>query len=202
MDFRAGAQAAFGCELLSPRLLRAYRTAATAHAGQVRKGTDVAYIIHPCAVMYVASQQTLPTEIREDVLVACLLHDVLEDAPERVSAEQLGAEFGDRVSRYVRQVTKDSSLPDWELRTRSYLVQLESAEVGAVVVAACDKLHNLSEILLDYEEEGEKLWARFKRGKSSQQWWYAQVYGVVEKRCPELELLPEYRRKLDRLCAI
>ena len=202
MDFRAGAQAAFGCELLSPRLLRAYRTAATAHAGQVRKGTGVAYIIHPCAVMYVASQQTLPAEIREDVLAACLLHDVLEDAPERVSAEQLGAEFGDRVLCYVRQVTKDSSLPDWELRARSYLVQLESAEAGAVVVAACDKLHNLSEILLDYEDEGEKLWARFKRGKSSQQWWYEQVYGVVEKRCPGLELLAEYRRKLDRLCAI
>lgn len=197
-----GAGAVTSSEVLSPRLVRAFRAAARAHAGQLRKGTDIPYIEHPCAVMYVASRQSLPEEIREDVLIACLLHDVVEDAPEVLPADRLRAEFGERVWRFVSEVTKDDSLPSWQDRAEHYLARLEGAELGSVIVAACDKLHNLSEILEDHGLVGPEIWGRFKRGKASQQWWYGEVLNVVAKRCPQLELLGEYRRKLEILRAL
>ncbi len=59
------------------RLDNAVREAARAHEieGQHRKGTDIPYIIHPFGVMMIASNATDD----EDVLIACLMHDVLED---------------------------------------------------------------------------------------------------------------------------
>ena len=49
--------------------------ATNAHEGQLRKYTDVPYIIHPISVAFiVASVNDDP-----DVIAAALLHDILED---------------------------------------------------------------------------------------------------------------------------
>lgn len=186
-------------EVLSPRVIKALNVAACAHDGHYRKRTDIPYVSHVFGVMHVAAAQGLDDSIREDVLIACLLHDTLEDVPDRYGEAQLREDFGDQVYEYVAAVTKDDSIKDWQQRSEAYLAHLHDAPVGAVVVSACDKLHNLSSILADLECEGEGLWQRFNSGKDAQRWWYHSILNVVEVRLPNLPLIGEYKEKLARL---
>lgn len=68
--------------LLSPRLRCAINAAARAHRDQVRKGSGIPYVSHVYAVMFLLSQVTDD----EDILIAGLLHDTLEDVPEKYTA--------------------------------------------------------------------------------------------------------------------
>lgn len=189
-------------EILTPRLMQALNVATRVHDGHYRKATDIPYASHLFGVMYLASKQGLSADVGEDVLIACLLHDTLEDVPEKYTAQQMEADFGPRVLDIVLGVTKDDSLGDWQERSDAYLAHLREASYESVVVSACDKLHNLSSILADHEVLGDELWPRFNSGKERQQWWYRAVLEVVEQRAPELPLLVEYRAKVARLVAL
>lgn len=165
------------------RLDKAIRIAAEAHNAkpQYRKGTKIPYVVHPFGVMLIASEVTED----EDILIACLLHDILEDVePQVYSESNMQKDFGDRVVSIVKDVTKDDTEKDWLKRSKLYLKHLEEqAKPEAVIVSAADKIHNLHSILIDYATEGEKLWQRFSTKSSADQlWWYEQIHSVLLKR--------------------
>jgi (p)ppGpp synthase/HD superfamily hydrolase len=60
----------------SPRLARALDIARIVHQGAVRKGTEIPYIQHPVAVARILEDHGYG----EDLVVAGLLHDTVEDA--------------------------------------------------------------------------------------------------------------------------
>ena len=189
---------------MSDRLLRAINVAAWAHDGQLRKGTDIPYISHVFAVMHLVSQQP---GIDEDTRVAALFHDILEDAAERYSAQMMARDFGPEVVRIVQQLTKDSGLSSWQSRADAYLATLEKAPRPVLIIAACDKVHNLSSIVADYRAIGEQLWTRFNAGEDSQRWWYRAVYETVCRRFEELgaakpPILDDYRALLEQFDAM
>ena len=109
------------CEL-TPRIQYALEWAAYAHQHQSRyvmregengKMEKPHYIEHPYIVAAVVAQFTDD----EDIIIAAILHDVVEDQPERMSFDIIEAEFGPRVRRIVRDVTKDNGMDNKELRT-------------------------------------------------------------------------------------
>ncbi len=165
----------------TPRLELAIRKATLAHAEQKRKGSDWPYIIHPFSVMCIASEVTDD----EDILIACLLHDVIEDVPDCYPESEMLQDFGERVLSIVKDVTKDGSLSAWQARADAYLAHLRIASIESVTVSAADKIHNLMSVLQDYEVLGDELWARFNAGKERQQWWYREVLKVLENRIPD-----------------
>lgn len=180
--------------MFSNRLMQALNTAALSHRDQVRKGSGIPYIAHLYAVMHLVSQVTAD----EDILIAALFHDTLEDVPENYPEARMRAEFGDRVTGIVLGLTKDDTLPDWQARADAYLDHLEHhAPVESVLIACADKLHNLLSILDDHAVLGEKLWGRFNSGKHQQQWWYAQIHRVVEQRLPGLSLNRDLARQVE-----
>ena len=79
---------------------KAYKFAANAHDGQMRKSGDP-YFTHP---VFVAS---ILTQIMLDIptIVAGLLHDTVEDC-EHVTLETITEHFGDEVAMLVDGVTK------------------------------------------------------------------------------------------------
>ena len=178
------------------RLDKAIRISAWCHeqAHGHRKGGDIPYIIHPYGVMLIASNVT----DNEDTLIACLLHDVLEDVPKSIyDKNKMRADFGDNVTKIVMDVTKDSTLNNWYGTSKAYLHHLEfEACDEAIVVSASDKIHNLESTIFDYEDIGDKLWDRFTtKNLSDQIWWYESVYGVLIKRlCSDV-----LTNKLDHL---
>lgn len=180
----------------SPRLLKAINVAAWAHRDQLRKATQIPYVSHAFGVMSILASVTDD----EDVLIAGLFHDILEDVPEEYSAAEMKEEFGSRVLRLVQSVTKDDSLNDWQEQSDAYLATLREAEDDAVLIAAADKLHNITSTLMDLDDIGDELWNRFSSGAASQKWWYGAVSQVVGERFPEhplAQLLAERVAELD-----
>ncbi len=187
---------------LTPRLQQAITQAATSHDGHYRKGSTKPYVTHVVSVMLIASEYTDD----EDILVACLLHDIMEDRPDTYSFDQMAADFGRRVVDLVQGVTKDSTLPDWRGGSRPASAHIRSARrlrracaLGRLSTLS-DKYHNLTSILADYEQLGDVLWERFNAGKPDQQWWYTMVLAAAEPQLPAGHpLVARYQEQLQKL---
>ena len=179
----------------SSRLMRGIATASRAHDGHYRKGSGLPYISHPMSVMLIAASVTND----EDVLLAALFHDILEDVPENYSRAEMEDEFGPRVVEIVEGVTKDSSLPSWQERADAYLEQLSHGSEESLIVAAADKFHNLSQTLKDLDRDGHALWDRFRSTPSQQLWWYTSVRNVIAERLPDMPLLADLSVLIERL---
>jgi len=57
------------------------------------------------------------------------------------------------------------------------------------LVSASDKLHNIRAILMDYRQEGERLWSRFNGGKQGALWYYRALVQEIDRTLTKLELL-------------
>ena len=127
--------------------------AAQAHRDQVRKGTNTPYIVHPVGVMLVLLQAG---EDDPELLAAALLHDTLEDAG--VTLDTLRAQFGERVAEIVAGATEPYSREAlWETRKQHTVEHLRTAARAVQLVAAADKLHNLTAMMIDHAELGDAL---------------------------------------------
>lgn len=120
----------------TPTIDRALAVAARCHAGQTRKDDPTPYIAHPVAVAMIVSDFTDD----EDVVVAALLHDVLEDVPPSVfSADDMTAGFGPRVTELVRGVseakTAGEETPPWRVRKEGYLARLAEAPPECLLIS-------------------------------------------------------------------
>src|SRR6202050_2319925 len=99
---------------LGPRFLRAFAFAAQKHAGQTRKASSIPYIAH---LMGVASL-VLEFGGDEDMAIAALLHDVVEDCGGASMLEELRRDFGARVATMVDGCTDSYTTPKPPWRER------------------------------------------------------------------------------------
>ena len=83
--------------ILTDRFDRALLYATHVHGGQVRKGTSTPYVAHLLAV----SATVLEYSGDEDLAIAALLHDSVEDQGGKARLEDVRNRFGDRVARVV-----------------------------------------------------------------------------------------------------
>lgn len=155
---------------LGPRFLRAFQFAAKKHAGQTRKASSTPYIAH---LMGVASL-VLEFGGDEDVAIAALLHDVVEDCGGAPILEEVRWKFGSRVAKIVDGCTDSDTepKPPWRERKETYIEHLRSADAETRLVSAADKLNNVRSILSDYREVGESIWDRFNGGREGTLWYY------------------------------
>ena len=166
---------------MSERYTKAVSLAAEAHQGQFRKGTSIPYITHPVAVAGLVAKYGGD----EDQQIAGLFHDVLEDGGPKWEPQV--AAFGPRVLAIVKACT--DGLPDehgqkapWKQRKMAYLEYLSEETDDALLVSACDKLHNLESILLDLTEIGIEVFDRFRAEQTQVLWYYISLIEVFEER--------------------
>ncbi len=176
---------------LGPRFLRAFNFAAEKHTGQTRKASTIPYIAH---LMGVASL-VLEFGGDEDMAIAALLHDVVEDCGGAPMLKEVRRKFGARVAKIVDGCTDSDTdpKPPWRERKERYIRHLKSADAETRLVSAADKLNNVRSILSDYREVGESVWARFKGGRDGTLWYYRALLQEFLRRKPnrlirELEL--------------
>lgn len=155
---------------LGPRFLRAFQFAAEKHAGQTRKASTIPYLAH---LMGVASL-VLEAGGDEDVAIAALLHDVVEDCGGAPMLKEVRRRFGARVAKVVDGCTDCDTYPKppWRERKENYLWHLKKADGDTRLVSAADKLNNVRSILADYREVGESIWSRFNGGRDGTLWYY------------------------------
>lgn len=183
----------------SHRYEAALSLAAGAHRHQLRKGSDVPYIIHPAHVSVILIRHGFG----EDVAVAGLLHDVVED--QDVPLHQIEAQFGPPVAEMVAALTErkregDAERP-WEVRKGEALQQIRQSSQGAVAVKAADALHATRTLAADLRRQGPTVWAPFKRGPDQSSWYYHQIAEIVGERLGEHPLADELDRAVADLDA-
>lgn len=165
---------------LGPRFEQALLFATRKHAGQTRKGTTVPYIAHLLSV----AGLVLEAGGDEDLAIAALLHDVVEDCGGAPMLEEVRRSFGDRVA-YVVEGCTDTDLdpkPPWRQRKEDYLKHLQTADSDVRLVSAADKLHNARSILADYCEIGESVWERFQGKRDGTLWYYRSLVDEFRTR--------------------
>jgi GTP diphosphokinase / guanosine-3',5'-bis(diphosphate) 3'-diphosphatase len=124
------------------KLLRAAAYAAGKHSGQKRKGElGEPYINHPLEVANLLGNVGGIADT--DVLIAAILHDVIEDCG--VSSSEISDIFGDEVAKYVCEVTDDKTLPKQE-RKRKQIEHAPHLSIGAKAIKLADKISNITDI--------------------------------------------------------
>jgi (p)ppGpp synthase/HD superfamily hydrolase len=193
---------------LGPRLQRAFRYAAGKHAGQTRKQTAVPYLSHLMAV----ASLVLEAGGDEDMAIAALLHDVVEDCGGMPRLREIREQFGSRVAKIVEGCTDSFGEPkrEWIERKKDYLREVKHADAETRLVSASDKLHNVRTILADYRLDGEKIWTRFSGKKEGTLWYYRALSDEYRRRNPnritreleiavaELERMVGYKSRSSR----
>jgi (p)ppGpp synthase/HD superfamily hydrolase len=176
---------------LGPRFLRAFEFAAEKHEHQTRKASTIPYIAH---LMGVASL-VLEAGGDEDLAIAALLHDVVEDCGGAPMLQEVRRKFGDRVAKVVDGCTDADTYPKpaWRERKEKYIQHLKKADADTRLVSAADKLNNVRSIVSDYRAIGESVWSRFNGGREGTLWYYRTLRNQFLRHQPnritrELEL--------------
>jgi guanosine-3',5'-bis(diphosphate) 3'-pyrophosphohydrolase len=160
--------------------------AAEKHSNQRRKGKGgEPYINHLLEVAQLISH-ALP-EPDTNMVVAALLHDVVEDAG--VTNEELVERFGADVADLVAEVTDDKSLPKAE-RKRLQVEHAPHKSVRAQSIKLADKISNLRAILASPPIDWD-----FQRQKEYFEWAKRVVDGLT---APDPVLKAEFDRTWRR----
>jgi len=128
------------------RIAQAFDYVARAHTDQRRKSAlKEPYVNHLAEVAFLVSQATQGADA--DLIVAALLHDAIEDQPERVTYERIETIFGAEVAALVAEVTDDKSL----LKAERKRLQVETApkkSARAKMIKIADKTANVRSLRL------------------------------------------------------
>jgi (p)ppGpp synthase/HD superfamily hydrolase len=165
----------------SSKIIQAFKFAYIHHKGTTRKGSQIPYIAHPMDVAAIL----LKNNAEEDVIVAGLLHDVIEE--ENVELQELETQFGRKVAQLVDFATEPAELrkgnrrKSWKARKQHTLDHLEAATQEEKLLSCADKLSNIRDTINDYKELGDKLFDRFNATIEQQGWYYRSLCEVYLK---------------------
>jgi len=124
------------------KLFGALEFAARQHIFQHRKGSfNIPYINHPIRVCSLLIQCG---ETDPNLLMAALLHDVIEDTP--ASAEDITRQFGEKVALVVQEVTDNMELPK-EKRKQLQVEKAPYLSHPAKLIKVADKACNMEDLL-------------------------------------------------------
>jgi (p)ppGpp synthase/HD superfamily hydrolase len=189
--------------LLTERFSAAVEYARQLHT-EYRKGTDVPYMAHLLGVAsLVLGEAGGRVPVTEDMVIAALLHDTVEDHGGMSRLRDVEQRFGSNVARLVAGLS-DTFAEDhdkkegWEERKNAYLTRLRNETDDVLLISAADKLYNAKSILDDHRLIGDAVWERFKRG-SRQQLWYFHLLLAVFRTNPTNKIVDDFERVVREL---
>lgn len=194
---------------LTARFPEALGLAAGFHDGQVRKGRNTPYVAHLLGV----AALVLEAGGGEDLAIAALLHDALEDADSDADADErrgmIRSRFGEEVLEVVEGCSDgdpdEKSMMEWRARKVRYIRHLQDRAGPEVLsVSLCDKLHNARAILRDFRVESHGVWERFTGKREGTLGYYHALFAAYRSREASLTLgfmayVDDLGRALDEL---
>jgi len=177
--------------------------AAELHRNQKRKGkANIPYVGHLLGV----ASLVIEAGGDEDMAIAALLHDAVEDQGGKPRLEEIREKFGSRVAHIVDGCTDSDQTPKppWLERKQQYIEHVrKAADSDVCFVSAADKLHNARTILTDFRRMGDSVWERFSGKKEGTLWYYRAIVGAFREAQSRKEsnhaLEAGYGRILDEL---
>ncbi len=178
--------------MYSYRIEQAIRAAAVLHEDQTRRGDlPLPYITHPFSV----AMSLLKYTDDEDVIVAALLHDTLEDT--EYTYEQLVNDFGEITAEIVATVSEPQTDTEgqplsWRERKNIYREQVATGPQEALYVSASDKIHNFRAIIEEYYDEPERFLEDFGTNISERIATYSALAEVITEKLDNEELKTDF----------
>ena len=172
--------------------------AVNAHRGQLRKGSDTPYILHPMEAAAVVGSMTDDDKI----LAAAVLHDTVEDTGATV--EQLREQFGERVAALVAAESENKredkpAADTWKIRKEETIEHLKTAPIEVKMLTLGDKLSNLRSMYRDHLRLGDELWQRFNQKDKNEHRWY---YESIAECLSDLAEYPAYSEYTDLVAKV
>ena len=169
---------------LSDKFNDALVYAARLHREQRRKGKDIPYVGHLLGV----ASLVLESGGDEEMAIAALLHDAVEDQGGQPRLDEIRNVFGAKVARIVDGCTDSYEVdPDkkasWCERKQKYIAHVEhEADSEVRLVSIADKVHNARAVLADHYEIGDEVFTRFSKGKPGTLWYYRALVDAFSRR--------------------
>ncbi len=171
---------------LSDRFSSAIDYARHLHIEQ-RKGTGIPYMAHLLGVAALVMGETghVDFAVTEEMIIAALLHDAVEDHGGKPRLQDIEHNFGASVADMVEglsdTLSADSSHKEpWEERKKKYLETLRTETAEVKLISAADKLYNARSMLDDYRIIEDEIWKRFKRGRDQQLWYFDELLKIFK----------------------
>ena len=192
--------------VLTERFTEAIEYARKLHT-EYRKGTGIPYMAHLIGVAaLVMGEADGRVPVTEDMVIAALLHDAVEDHGGTPRLREIEGRFGPEVSRMVAALS-DTFAEDhdkkegWEERKNNYLARLRHEPDDVLLISAADKLYNAKAILDDYRDIGPAVFDRFKRGAKEQLWYFDELLKVFRAH-PSNRIVNDLERVILELKAV
>ncbi len=178
----------------SPLVRDALETAHQAHAGQVRNGSGgMAYVEHPRAVAELLAERGFG----EEILVAALLHDVVEDS--ELTVEELERVFGPEVAEIVAVLSDDESIQPYRERKLEHRERVCTAGGDALPIYAADKLNNVSNLRRAHAVQGSEVEREFSMPLDLKLDSWSEDLEMLRKEAPDLPFLDALAAELTAL---
>ena len=134
------------------RLRRAYEFARDKHGSQLRKDGSP-YISHPLAAASICAGMGLD----EDSIIACLLHDTIEDTD--ATHEEVSKLFGSEVADLVEGVTKLTRVvyttkEEAQMENLRKMLLAMSKDIRVILIKIADRLHNMH--TMNFQSEAKR----------------------------------------------
>ena len=193
--------------MLGEKFDEALRLASDLHREQTRKETPIPYMAHLMAVAGIVLEANAYHQFDdiEDIAIAALLHDAIEDQGHRINLQEIRERFGDRVHDIVEDCSdaiieeENQKKAPWRERKQAYVAKLRNKSRETLLVSCADKLHNARSILFDYDRIGDAIWARFAAEKDETLWYYESLCESFEHAWPDNPLLPDFKAVVERM---
>lgn len=153
--------------------------AARLHARQVRKRTGRPYIGHLLGVASIVIEYGGD----EEMAIAALLHDAIEDQGGMPRLREIRRKFGERVARIVDGCTDSYTelKPPWRTRKLAYIRRVAAEPGDVCLVSAADKLSNARETLHELRVHGDSVFEKFEGKKEGTLWYYRELVKAFRK---------------------
>lgn len=187
------------------RIQKALMTAFEYHKGQTRKAGGAPYIVH---ILDVARILLSEPGVSEDVVIAGILHDTLEDTP--YTAEQLEQDFGPYVLSLVQFATEPGKGPTatreektrtWRARKERMIQACDRASRDQLLVLIADKLANLGGLRDELHLHGDAVWSSFNASKEDTVWYHCSLRSAVAGKLQDTRLFRLYTDLTDSVFA-
>lgn len=174
------------------------------HDGQTRTKRKVPFVTHFVAVAEILAYH-YPD--RQPLIIAGLLHDVIEDTPQ--TYRDLERNFGQEVAHLVRGVSKPArkDLPPeirqdpsraWRAQRDHLLELLEPHEQDILRLRAADGVHNLMTKARDARWIGPQAWQKPGVTKEDQLWYFGEILTRVKAGLGDEPLVLELSEALAK----
>ena len=153
---------------------------------QKRKGKDIAYVTHPLT----AGMILAIVGASEDVIIAGILHDTIEDSikEKKVDKEMIEKRFGKKVAQIVDSVSEDNRALSWEERKSKARENIKKFNHDSILVKSADVISNVTELIDDHIVYGNTAFSRFGGTKDRVIDNYLEVIKILLEGWPQSPL--------------